>query len=401
MKIVIAPDGFKGCLTAREVCEALEAGLRQVLPRAEVVSVPIADGGDGTAEVLVEATGGRMIAERVSGPLGPPVLAEFGLLGDAKTAVIEMATASGLALIPAARRNPLLTSTYGVGQLILAALDRGCREFIIGVGGSATNDAGAGLAQALGARYLDENGREVHRANGRSLRHLTHIDVSKLDARVAASRFRVACDVRNPLYGPEGAAYVYGPQKGATAEMVEELDAGLRHFAALLEKELGKAVAHLPGAGAAGGLGAGLAAFCNATLEPGAQVVLEVVRLREKAADADLLLTGEGRIDAQTAFGKGPYAVARLGRELGVPVVAVAGEVAVPAEELAGWGISQTWASTAGLDSQEEAMRPRTTRERLREIGREIGEKLKAGSPLSPAADGGCSAPQAGQGTGR
>ncbi len=378
MKIVIAPDGFKGCLTAREVCDALEQGLRLAVPQAEIVKVPVADGGDGTAAVLVEATGGRMVAERVSGPLGTPVHAEFGLLGDARTAVIEMARASGLALIPTARRNPLLTSTYGTGQLILAALDRGCREFIIGVGGSATNDAGAGLAQALGVRYLDESGREVHRANGRSLGYLSHIDVSKLDARVAGSRFRVACDVRNPLYGPEGAAHVYGPQKGATPEMVEELDAGLRHFAALIEKELGKVVAHLPGAGAAGGLGAGLAAFCDATLEPGAQVVLEVVRLREKAAGADLLLTGEGRIDTQTAFGKGPYAVAQLGRELGVPVAAVAGEVAVSAKELALWGISKAWASSEGMDSLEEAMRPPIARERLREIGREVGEGLKA-----------------------
>jgi glycerate kinase len=385
VRIVIAPDGFKGCLSAREVCDALEAGLRQVLPEAKVIKVPIADGGDGTAAVLVEATGGRMVAERVSGPLGTPVVARFGLLGDARTAVIEMATASGLALIPPARRNPLLTSTYGTGQLVQAALDRGCREFIIGVGGSATNDAGAGVARALGVRFLDASGHELPRATGRSLVRIAHIDMSKLDVRVAASRFRVACDVRNPLYGPHGAAYVYGPQKGATPPMVEELDAGLRHFAALIEKQLGKAVADLPGAGAAGGLGAGLAAFCNATLEPGAQVVLEVVRLREKAAGADLLLTGEGRLDAQTAFGKGPYAVAQLGRELGVPVAAVAGQVAVPPEELAEWGLVAAWDSSEGLASLEEAMDPRVARERLQIGGVEVGQALLAGRLGAPA----------------
>jgi glycerate kinase len=379
VRIVIAPDGFKGCLTAPEVCEALELGLLEVLPEAEMVKVPVADGGDGTAAVLVEATGGRFVTERVSGPLGTPVLARFGLLGDAQTAVIEMATASGLALIPAARRNPLLTSTYGTGQLVQAGLDLGCREFIIGVGGSATNDAGAGLAQALGVRFLDASGREVPRANGRSLVRIAHIDISKLDVRIADSRFRVACDVRNPLYGPDGAAHVYGPQKGATPEMVEELDAGVRHFAELIAKQLCKQVADLPGAGAAGGLGAGLAVFCNAELEPGAQVVLEVVGLREKVAGADLLLTGEGRLDRQTGFGKGPYQVAQMGRELGVPVAAVAGAVECSPEELAAWGIVAAWASSEGVASLEQAMDPAVARGRLQAVGRQVGEAVAAG----------------------
>jgi glycerate kinase len=281
--------------------------------------------------------------------------------------------------MPAARRNPLLTSTYGTGQLVQAALDRGCRKFIIGVGGSATNDAGAGLAQALGVRFLEATGREVPRANGRSLIRIAHIDVSELDVRIADSRFRVACDVRNPLYGPEGAAYVYGPQKGATPEMVAELDAGLRHFAGLIEKELGKAVAELPGAGAAGGLGAGLAAFCHADLEPGARVILEVVRLREKVAGADLVLTGEGRLDRQTGYGKGPYEVAQVGRELGVPVVAVAGAVECSAGELAAWGIVAAWASSEGAASPEEAMDPAGARRRLQRGGRQVGEALAAG----------------------
>lgn len=353
--------------------------MAEALPGAEIVKVPIADGGDGTAAVLVEATQGRFVTERVSGPLGTPVMAQFGLLGDAETAVIEMATASGLALIPPARRNPLLTSTYGTGQLILAAMDLGCLKFIIGVGGSATNDAGAGLAQALGMRFLDESGREVPRANGRSLIRIAHIDASKLDVRVADSVFRVACDVKNPLYGPQGATEIYGPQKGATPQMIEELDAGLRHFADLIEHELGKSVANLPGAGAAGGLGAGLAAFCNATLEPGAEVILEVVRLREQAQGADLLLTGEGRLDQQTAFGKGPFAVAQLGREVGVPVAAAAGEVTCTPEELAAMGIIASWASAEGAASPEEALSPEFTRRRLQEIGRQVGEAVAAG----------------------
>ena len=384
MRIVIAPDGFKGCLTAREVCDTLESGLREVLPQAEIVKVPLADGGDGTAAVLVGATEGRFVTERVSGPLGTPVRARYGLLGDAQTAVIEMATASGLVLIPPGRRNPLLTSTYGTGQLVQAALDLGCREFLMGVGGSATNDAGAGLAQALGVRFLEATGRVVSRVNGRSLIRIAHLDVSKLDVRLGDSRFRVACDVQNPLYGPEGAAYVYGPQKGATPEMVAELDAGLRHFAALLEKELGQAVAALPGAGAAGGLGAGLAAFCNATLEPGAQVIMKVVRLREKAAGADLLLTGEGRLDHQTGFGKTPYEVAQLGRELGVPVAAVAGAVECTPAELAAWGLVAAWASSEGTASLEEAMDPPVARERLRRVGRKVGEALAAGLLATP-----------------
>lgn len=387
MRIVIAPDGFKGCLSAQEVCEALETGLREVLPTAEIVNIPIADGGDGTAEVLVAATQGRFVTERVSGPLGTPTVAQFGLLGDARTAVIEMATASGLALIPPARRNPLLTSTYGTGQLIQDALDLGCRELIIGVGGSATNDAGAGLAQALGVRFLDTEGREIPRANGRSLIRIAHIDVSKLDVRLADSRVRVACDVANPLYGPEGAAYVYAPQKGATPLMVEQLDAGLRHFSSLIEKELGRAVADLPGAGAAGGLGAGLAAFCGASLEPGAQVILEVVGLRDRVRGADLLVTGEGRLDNQTGYGKGPFAVAQVGRALQIPVVAVAGAIECAPEQLSAWGISAAWASSAGLASLEEAMRPEVARERLRQVGRQVGEAVVADQVVPPAAE--------------
>lgn len=384
VKIVIAPDGFKGCLAAREVCEALARGLHEADPELEVIKVPIADGGDGTTEALVSATDGCLVEARVSGPLGAPVSATLGILGDARTAVIEMAQASGLALLPPARRNPLLTSSYGTGQLIQEGLDRGCRQFIVGLGGSATNEGGAGLAQALGVRFLDEEDREIHRATGQALGQIARIDVSGLDPRVGESRFRVACDVKNPLHGPQGATYVYGPQKGATSEMVEELDAGLRHFAELIRTSLGKEVADIPGAGAAGGLGAGLMAFCEATLEPGADIVLEVVGLRELAQDADLLITGEGRLDDQTAFGKGPWAVAQLGRELNIPVVAIAGAVICSPGELTDWGLLAAWSCCPGPESLEEAMQPEVARRQLHRAGYNLARLLQLGQQLRP-----------------
>jgi len=365
VRIVIAPDGFKGSLPAQAVCEALAAGFRQADPALEIVSVPIADGGDGTTEGLVRASGGRFVEQQVIGPLGLPVKAVFGILGDARTAIIEMAQAAGLALVPPDRRNPLVTSTFGVGQLIQAAFDHGCREFIIGVGGSATTDAGLGLAQALGARFLDEDSKEITRASGKSLGRLAYVDVSGLDGRLAESRFRVACDVNNPLYGPEGAAYVYGPQKGATPEIVEELDQGLRRFAEVVHRVLHLEVADLPGAGAAGGLGAGLVAFCNATLEPGAEVVLDVIGLRKIAAGADLLITGEGRLDGQTGFGKGPSAVARRGREFGIPVFAIAGSVECTPEQLEAIGLEAAFACCARPMTLAEAMEPEQARRSL------------------------------------
>ncbi|HEY3398646.1 MAG TPA: glycerate kinase [Armatimonadota bacterium] len=382
MRIVIAPDGFKGCLPSPEVCAALREGLERADPSLEIVTAPIADGGDGTAAVLVEATGGRLVTERVSGPLGRPVMAHFGILGDACTAVIETASASGLALVEEKRRNPLLTSTYGTGQLVVAALDRGCREFIIGVGGSATTDGGAGLAQALGVRFYDDEGREITRATGRTLERIAHIDISNLDNRLADSRFRVACDVSNPLFGAQGAAPIYGPQKGATPEMVEKLDRGLRHLAEVVEHQLGKSVANLPGAGAAGGLAAGLVVFCDATLEPGAQLILETIGLREKATGADLLVTGEGRLDAQTSFGKGPWAVAQLGREIGVPVLAIAGAVDGDPAEFATWGLSAAWSISPGPQTLAKALEPEAARDQLRQAGYNLGQTLKLGCPL-------------------
>jgi len=365
VKIVVAPDSFKGCLSAHEVCQAIEQGLLAVVPDAEVITVPMADGGEGTVQALVEATGGRCVTEIVQGPRGIPVRAEFGLLGDAQTAVIEMAAASGLPLVRPAKRNPMLTSTYGTGQLIEVALDLGCRKFVIGIGGSATNDCGAGMAQALGARMVAADGTEVRRASGGRLKEIVRINIGQLDPRVCASEFRVACDVDNPLYGPEGAAYIYGPQKGATSEQVVELDEALRHFATLIERDLGKQVAEVPGAGAAGGLGAGLIAFCNATLEPGVDIVTETVGLAEKIEGADLVITGEGRIDNQTAFGKAPSGPIRIARRLGIPVIGIGGIVAEDTAEPGSLGLDAVLSLVSDTVTVEEAMRQERARELL------------------------------------
>ncbi len=324
MRIVVAPQSLKGSLTAAEAGKAIAQGVRAVYPDAGVDVVPVADGGEGTVQALVDATGGEIVTQTVTGPLGEPVKAFFGLLGDGRTAAIEMAAAAGLPLVPAERRDPRITTTYGVGELILAALDRGCRRFIIGIGGSATNDGGAGMAQALGASLLTDDGKEIARG-GAALETLARISTATLDARLRECTIEVACDVNNPLCGPMGASAVYGPQKGATAEMVAQLDAALAHYAEIIERDLGLAVGDIPGAGAAGGLGAGLLALLHAVLRPGAQIVLEAVRLEEKVRGANLLITAEGQLDAQTAYGKSVGAVAAVAKRYGLPVLALAG----------------------------------------------------------------------------
>ena len=326
MRITLAPDSFKGSLTALQVCAAASEGIAQLGLGVECIAVPMADGGEGTVQSLVDATGGQFVTVTVHGPLFEPVLATYGLLGDGKTAVIEMAAASGLPLVPPDRRDPLCTTTYGTGELVRAALDAGAREFIIGLGGSATNDGGMGMAAALGAKLLDVHGQEIRPVGG-SLSQLARIAVSGFDGRISACRVRVACDVSNPLHGPQGAAHVYGPQKGATLEALARLDAGLEHFAEVVRRDLGADVAAVPGAGAAGGLGAGLIAFCGASLEPGVNIVIETVRLREKILGSDLCITGEGRLDRQTTYGKTPKGVAEVAAELGVPCVAIGGAV--------------------------------------------------------------------------
>ena len=329
--IVAAPDKFKGSLTAEEAADAIERGVHRVWPPARVVKAPMADGGEGTLRALVRATGGRIYHRRVMGPLGSPVRAAFGVLGDGRTAVIEMAEASGYRLVPVARRNPLVTTTYGTGELIVAALGRGCRRLIVGIGGSATNDGGAGMAQALGVRLLDARGRELPRGiGGGALGRVARVDFQNSEIRNQKLEVLVASDVSNPLVGPRGASAVFGPQKGATPAMVRQLDANLRHWAKVIA-ECGmrhaecKTLTTFPGGGAAGGLGAGLRAFLGARFRPGVEIVIEHARLAEKLRGADLVITGEGRLDRSTLDGKAPLGVARLARKLGVPVIAIGG----------------------------------------------------------------------------
>ena len=366
MKIIIAPQALKGSLQATQAAAAIARGVQRVWPHAHYILLPVADGGEGTTRALVEANSGQIITTRVTGPLGKAVKGSFGILwapGVAPTAVIEMAAAAGLPLVPAARRDPRITTTRGVGELFRLALDRGCRRFIIGIGGSATNDGGAGMAQALGAALLDEGGAELP-SGGAALARLSRIDITRLDARLQECTILVACDVTNPLCGPEGASVIYGPQKGATPAMVAELDAALAHYAEIIKRDLGKDVLNVPGAGAAGGLGAGLLAFFNATLTPGAPLILDTLRLDEHlrgagaraangsesagtgfpqaptAEGAALLFTAEGRLDGQTVYGKSVAAVAASAQAQGVPVVALAGSLGKGYEALYQIGVS-------------------------------------------------------------
>jgi glycerate kinase len=327
MKIVIAPDSFKGSLTALQVAEAIEVGLRRVFPDAAIEKVPMADGGEGTVQSLVDATSGQILTAQVLDPLGNSINAQYGVLGDGITAVIEMAAASGLTLVPLDKRDPRVTTTYGTGELIRAALAHGCRKLIIGIGGSATNDGGAGMAQALGAKLLTASGEQIEQGGG-SLATLNSIDLSELDSRIAETETIVACDVNNPLTGKQGASHVYGPQKGATPEMIRVLDANLVHFDKIVQRDLSKSVGNVPGAGAAGGLGAGLMAFLDASLKSGIEIVTEATQLSKRFAGADLVITGEGQINFQTVFGKTPVGVAQVAKTHNIPVIAIAGSIA-------------------------------------------------------------------------
>ena len=324
MRIVIAPQTFKGSISALDAAQAMREGVMRALPEAETTLAPVADGGDGTLETLVEGSGGEIRQVEVCGPLGERRSAEWGAMGDGVTAVVEMARTSGLALVPLERRDPLTATTYGLGEAIRAALDDGFRRFVVGIGGSATNDAGAGMAQALGARLLDANGDELERG-GAALSELDKIDLSGIEPRAAEASFLVACDVSNPLTGPEGASAIYGPQKGATPEMVWALDAALVNFAEVARRDLAVEVENLSGAGAAGGLGGGMVAFLNAELRAGVDIVLDTVGLDETLAGADLVITGEGALDYQTVYQKAPVGVAERASKLGIPTIAVAG----------------------------------------------------------------------------
>lgn len=337
--IGIAPDSFKGSLTALQAATCIECGLKNVLQNISVRKIPMADGGDGTMDAMVQATGGRIVRCTVQDPLGRKIKSRFGLSGDGKTAIVEMAEASGLSLLKPEERNPLRTSTYGTGQLIKKALDRGARNIMVGIGGSATNDGGTGMARALGVRFLDSAGRMIEEQGGGTLCSIEKIDVSGLDERIAETVIDVACDVDNPLCGPKGAAQIYGPQKGATPTMVGQLDAGLGQMARIIKKDLGLSVATVPGAGAAGGLGAGLMAFVGGKLRPGVDIVIDSIRLAERLKGCALVITGEGRMDGQTVFGKAPTGVARVARELGIPVIAIAGSLGKGAHAVLSAGI--------------------------------------------------------------
>ncbi|MGG0738246.1 glycerate kinase [Niallia taxi] len=354
MKIVLAPDSFKESLSALQVAESIERGFKQVLPNAEYVKVPMADGGEGTVQSLVDATGGRIIKKTVTGPLGEAAEAFFGILGNEKTAVIEMAAASGLHLVPATKRNPLLTTTRGTGELIAAALEYNVNHIIIGIGGSATNDGGAGMARALGARFLNSDGQEITEGGG-ALSDLAAIDLSSLDSRLAHVKIEVACDVDNPLIGPKGASAIFGPQKGATPEIVNQLDENLAHYAEIIEKDLGVKIADVPGAGAAGGLGGGLLAFMQAELKRGVDIVMEAAKLSDIIAGADLVITGEGKIDGQTIFGKTPIGVAKTAKKHGVPVIGIAGNIASDSDAVHEYGIDAIFSIIPGVVSLQEA----------------------------------------------
>jgi len=335
MKFVLAPDSFKESMTALEVADSMERGLRRVFPDCEIVKVPMADGGEGTVRSLVDATEGKIITVEVMGPLHAPVNAEFGLLGDGETAVIEMASASGIMHTTKENRNPLFTTTYGTGELIKHALDLGVRKIIIGLGGSATNDGGQGMACALGVKFTDLNGNAVALGGGH-LHKIANIDISELDPRVAKTDFIVACDVTNPLIGANGASAVFGPQKGATPEMIQTLDRNLEIYAEKITSHLGVSIASVPGSGAAGGLGAGLLAFASARLQSGIEIVINFTGLAEKIVGADVIFTGEGGIDQQTQFGKTPYGVAQTALKVSpnTPVIALAGAIGEGVESL-------------------------------------------------------------------
>ena len=353
--IVLAPDSFKESMTAKEVCEAMERGIRKANSQIRCIHVPMADGGEGTMQSLVDATGGRVYSKEVVGPLGNNVVAEYGILGNGEIGVIEMASASGIHLVDSEKRNPLITTTFGTGQLIKACLDKGVKKLLIGIGGSATNDGGAGFIQALGGRLLDENGDDLSYGGG-ALAKLHTIDLSNLDDRLKYVSVEVACDVNNPLCGKEGASYVFGPQKGATREMIEILDQNLSHYAEVIKEQLGKDVISKAGAGAAGGLGAGLMAFLDVKLKSGIEMVIEYANLEEKVRDADMVWTGEGSIDFQTQYGKTPLGVAMIAKKYNKPVIALAGRVGNDIDVLYDKGIDAIFGIMRGVTSIEEAL---------------------------------------------
>lgn len=376
MKIVIAPDSYKESLTALEVAKLIQAGFQEIFPDAIYTLIPVADGGEGTVTSLIDATKGQYITKSVVGPLGQQVEATYGITGDGKSAIIEMAEASGLALVPQNQRNPYVTTSFGTGELILDALNHQVQHIILGIGGSATNDAGAGMMQALGVRLLDQNNRELP-FGGKALSHLETIDVSNLDPRIYACQFDIACDVDNPLTGLKGASAIFGPQKGATPEMVMMLDHALAHYANKIESFMNLKVDQIKGAGAAGGMGAAGLAFLKGSLRPGIEIVIETTQLEEAIKDADLVITGEGRIDQQTCFGKTPMGVAQVAKKYQKPVIAIAGSLGEGAEQTHQYGIDAVFSITDCPMSLEEAYQQ--TPHNLQKMARNIAATYQMG----------------------
>ncbi|WP_449126089.1 glycerate kinase [Pseudomonas viridiflava] len=371
MKIVIAPDSFKDSLSAQAVADAIASGLAEVWPHAELVKCPMADGGEGTIEAVLDACEGQWMSAQVSGPLGDSVDAHWGWLAQSRTAIIEMAMASGLQLLTRAQRDACLTSTVGTGQLISAALDAGAQRVILAIGGSATNDGGSGMLSALGARFLDRNDQPLPRG-GRALTDLARIDLSGLDPRLANVRVEIAADVDNPLCGPNGASHIFGPQKGASPDQVLALDAALGHFADHSARTLGRDLRDSPGSGAAGGMGFAAKAYLNASFRAGVEVVADLTGLEQALVGADLVITGEGRFDAQTLRGKTPLGVARVAQRQHVPIIVLAGTLGEGYEQLYQHGISAAFALTSGPMDLEHACReaPRLLQERARDVAR-------------------------------
>lgn len=364
MKVVVVIDSFKGSLSSLEAGRRAEEGIKRVDPLAKVVVKPLVDGGEGTVDALVEGMKGKKEMLTVKGPLGAPVQCEYGILEEEKTAIIEMAGAAGLTLIKKEERNPELTSTYGVGEVILDAIQKGCRRFIVGIGGSATNDGGVGMLKALGYEFLDERGDSI-KDGAIGLRDLSYIKKEEVDPRLKECEFFIACDVNNPLCGETGCSAVYGPQKGADEAMVKRMDLWMQHYAKVVKEAFPKAEDEAAGAGAAGGLGFAFLAFTNAVLESGIQIVMKEIRLEEALKDADLVITGEGRLDGQTAMGKAPVGVAKLAKTYHLPVLAFAGSVTKEAKKCNDNGIDAYFPILRTIATLEEAMDPETAGENL------------------------------------
>jgi len=376
MKIVIAPDSFKGSLTSQEAADTISQSFLKIFPDAEIEEIPLADGGEGTTQILINATNGKIYSEFVTSPIGEKIKANYGILGDGKTAVIEMAAASGLSLVPIEKRNPLFTTTFGTGELIKAALNKGCSKFIIGLGDSATTDAGAGLAQTLGVKLLTSGNQEIL-LGGIGLKDLQRIDISNIDKRILESELLVACDVKNPLTGLSGTASVYSAQKGASQQDIQKLESYLMNFADIVKRDLGKEIQAVPFLGAAGGLAASLFTFFHAQLKSGFEVVSNILNFPERIKNADLVITGEGKIDAQTLKGKTPIGVAKIAKKNNIPVIAIAGIIGEGADRCREAGIDAIFSLTSEKTGTEKTLK--NTNLLLAEVSENVAKKFKKG----------------------